>query len=272
VRLMSNSATIAVDETSAPFLGQWNRLVSTTNWEKGRIILQWRQALLAAGGPAAEYSDEAWSLRVGNVTGQHVGRLRRVYERFDALRAELTALYWSHFQAALDWEDAEMWLEGAEQSGWSVAEMRRQRWETLGAIETDRPPMEDVAGQPLDEDSDAADSDITSSTAIGHQLTSRRTQGLADGNGDERSQGSTRSADGLSEDAAPDDDQPEESDSNSPGPFAHLAEMPDDMGEAFEALKLSIIRHKFAGWQQISRDDVLTAVDALRELALAPAE
>jgi hypothetical protein len=57
-----------------------------------------------------------------------------------------------------------------------------------------------------------------------------------------------------------------------PGPFAHVAEMPDDMGEAYEALKLSIIRHKFAGWRQISRDDVLAAIDALRELALTPAE
>jgi hypothetical protein len=269
---MSSSATIAVDETSAPFLGQWNRLVSTTNWEKGRIILQWRQALLAAGGPAAEYSDEAWSLRVGNVTGQHVGRLRRVYERFDALRAELTALYWSHFQAALDWDDAEMWLEGAEQSAWSVAEMRRQRGETLGAIETDRPREDGSTGEPLDEDSDAVDSGIASIAAGGRELTPRPSHGRTEANGDERSRGSTRSADGLSEDAAPDDDQPEESDSNSPGPFAHLGEMPDDMGEAFEALKLSIIRHKFAGWQQISRDDVLTAVDALRELALAPAE
>src|SRR5215472_3659573 len=149
---MSNAATIAVDETSAPFLGQWNRLVSTTNWEKGRIILEWRQALIAAEAPAADYSDEAWSTRVGNVTGQHVGRLRRVYERFDALRAELTALYWSHFQAALDWDDAEMWLEGAQQSGWSVAEMRRQRWQTLGAIEADRPREDDSTREPLDED------------------------------------------------------------------------------------------------------------------------
>ena len=29
------------------FVGQWNRLVSTTNWEKGRIICQWRDALCA---------------------------------------------------------------------------------------------------------------------------------------------------------------------------------------------------------------------------------
>jgi hypothetical protein len=269
---MSNSATIAVDETSAPFLGQWNRLVSTTNWEKGRIILEWRQALLTAGGPDAEYSDEAWSLRVGNVTGQHVGRLRRVYERFDALRAELTALYWSHFQAALDWDDAEMWLEGAEQSGWSVAEMRRQRWQTLGAIEVDRPPIDDAAGQPVDEDSDAANSDSALSTAVGRESAARRTGGLTNGEGDERSHESTRSADAVSDVAAAEDDQPEQSDIDAPGPFAHLAEMPDDMGEAFEAFKLSIIRHKFAGWRQISRDDVLTALDALRELTLAPAE
>jgi hypothetical protein len=269
---MSNSAIIAVDETSAPFLGQWNRLVSTTNWEKGRIILEWRQALLAAGGPAAEYSDEAWSLRVGNVTGQHVGRLRRVYERFDALRAELTALYWSHFQAALDWDDAEMWLEGAEQSGWSVAEMRRQRWETLGAIEADRPSIDEATSEPIDEDSDSADLGSASSAAVGRELKSTRKNGLTDGDGDERSQESTRAADALADDAGPEDDQPDESGHDAPGPFAHLAEMPDDMGEAFEALKLSIIRHKFAGWRQISRDDVLTAIDALRELALAPAE
>ncbi len=266
---MSNSATIAVDETSAPFLGQWNRLVSTTNWEKGRIILQWRQALLAAGGPAAEYSDEAWSLRVGNVTGQHVGRLRRVYERFDALRAELTALYWSHFQAALDWEDAEMWLEGAQQSGWSVAEMRRQRWQTLGAVEADRPRDDESANEPLDDDSGSHDLQVASNSAVPRDATRKRTTGRND---DERtSHSSSHSTDDPSDDLAP-AEQSVSPDVDAPGPFAHLAEMPDDMGEAFEALKLSIIRHKFAGWQQISRDDVLTAVDALRELALAPAE
>ena len=87
---LDSAAIGGVDETSAPFLGQWNRLVSTTNWEKGRIIHEWRQALVAAAAPASEHADEAWSLRVGSVTGQHVGRLRRVYERFDALRGALT--------------------------------------------------------------------------------------------------------------------------------------------------------------------------------------
>src|SRR5260370_20914951 len=104
---MSSSVAVAVvDDASAPFLGQWNRLVSTTNWEKGRIIHEWRQALITAATPSSEYADEAWSARVRNVTGQHVGRLRRVYERFDVLRGDLTLVYLSHFQAAFDLEDA----------------------------------------------------------------------------------------------------------------------------------------------------------------------
>ena len=33
----------AAESASGPYLGRWNRLVSTTNWEKGRIICQWRE-------------------------------------------------------------------------------------------------------------------------------------------------------------------------------------------------------------------------------------
>ena len=73
---------IAVDQKSQPFVGRWNHLVSTTNWEKGQIIYQWREALINAQAPAGDYADDAWARRVGGVTAQHVGRLRRVYHRF----------------------------------------------------------------------------------------------------------------------------------------------------------------------------------------------
>ena len=46
---------------SQPYVGRWNRLISTSNWEKGRIICQWRSDLLSAGSVSEEYSDEAWS-------------------------------------------------------------------------------------------------------------------------------------------------------------------------------------------------------------------
>ena len=43
-----------VDRASDQFVGQWRRLVSTTNWEKGRIINEWRDALVASEAPASE--------------------------------------------------------------------------------------------------------------------------------------------------------------------------------------------------------------------------
>src|SRR6185295_7612698 len=121
-----------LEETSERFLGKWKRLVSTTNWEKGRILCDWRQTLVESGAPASEYSDETWAHRVGGISPQHVGRLRRVFERFGAVKDTYEGLFWSHFQAAIDWDDAEMWLEGAVQNEWSISQMRRQRWEALG--------------------------------------------------------------------------------------------------------------------------------------------
>ena len=126
------NAAPAGEQLAAVYVGQWNRLVSTTNWEKGRIICQWREALMSAGSPVTEYSDEAWAQLVGGVTSQHVGRLRRVFQRFGEDFDQYPGLFWSHFQAALDWDDAPMWLEGAIQNDWSVSQMRGKRWETLG--------------------------------------------------------------------------------------------------------------------------------------------
>jgi hypothetical protein len=260
-----NSSPVAfVDDASAPFLGQWNRLVSTTNWEKGRIIHEWRQALIAAAAPSSEYADEAWSTRVGSVTGQHVGRLRRVYERFDGLRGDFPSLYWSHFQAALDWDDAEMWLEGAYQSGWSVADMRRERGTTLGAVNADV-ASEESAIEPIDDD--AGEDDAQRVATI-----SRPPQ--SGGSNPSRQSGpDAPSAESDAPEPPFDDEGASAATPEEPRrPFAHLAEMPDDFGEPYEALKLAIIRHKFAGWESIARDDVLAALDALRELALAPAD
>jgi len=49
--------------------------------------------------------------------------------------------------------------------------------------------------------------------------------------------------------------------------FADLPDLPDDLADAFEALKLAIMRHKCEGWHEISRRDVLQTLKALRDLA-----
>ena len=148
---MEEPATLVV-EASAQYVGRWNVLVSTTNWEKGRIICQWRAALQEADAPAAAYTDDAWSRQVGNVTPQHVGRLRRVFERFGQVYEQYDGLYWSHFQMAVEWPDAEMYLEGAVQNGGSVSQMRHQRWEALGGAAELEPCDADVVSDELDED------------------------------------------------------------------------------------------------------------------------
>lgn len=258
------AATSASNEASQPFVGRWNHLVSTTNWEKGRIIAEWRQSLIDAKRPAREYADDVWARLVGAVTGQHVGRLRRVFDRFGKSYQDYPGLYWSHFHAALDWVDAEMWLEGAVQSQWSVSQMRRQRWEAMGAVEAERPLDEDIVVAEKDEDVDPALAREEAAQRVPDSVTEVQGPPIPEGAdfGDE-DEGGTRT--GL-EDAG----RAAEETVPLVRPFANLAELPDDLADAFEAFKLAILRHKAEGWRQISLDDVLGALESLKELAWAP--
>jgi hypothetical protein len=260
-----------IDQTSEQFLGQWKLLVSTSNWQKGRIIHDWREALRESGLPSSEYSDESWSRRVGNVTPQHVGRLRRVFERFDAARDDYPGLFWSHFQAALDWDDAEMYLEGAVQSGWSISEMRQKRWELNGGLEAEHPTDDEASvAAPWDEDAepDDASGEVISGT-LGAVHSPERTRSSDDEEGYDRSEFDDAADGGESEyDVKAASATPVEI----VRPFANLPSLPADVNDAFEAYKLCILRHKLAGWQDISRADLLASLDALKQLALAPAE
>ena len=45
-----------------------------------------------------------------------------------------------------------------------------------------------------------------------------------------------------------------------------------DLAEAFESFKLAVLRHKMNGWEEVSREDVLASLEALKQLVLAPSE
>lgn len=246
-------------ESSTPFVGRWNELVSTTNWEKGRIISDWRDALRKAEAHVTEFSDEAWARLVGGVTSQHVGRLRRAHERFGSVREQYAGLYWSHFQAALDWEDSEMWLEGAITNKWSVSQMRGARWEAVGGV--GEPTDGQVIETQIDEDSYLA---LTDGEPSGEST---------GGSGDHFDTSSTAEPRERSEsdDDAP-FDVPSETAEATPRirPFEDLAALPDDVAEAFEQFKLVILSHKLSGWDAIPRDDLLGVLEALKALAMAP--
>jgi hypothetical protein len=254
------SETIVVDQASQGFIGQWNQLISTTNWQKGRIIFQWRAALMEAGAPPAEYADETWSRLVGGLSGQHAGRLRRVYERFGDVFTQYEGLYWSHFCAAMDWDDAEMWLEGAVQNRWSVAGMRRQRWETMGAVPEDEPREADApVATELDEDFD----EETERTGVRlHDPTDSAYRETHAGLVTDDYTATALNPEG------PDFGDADEAEAVPP--FANLSELPEDLAEPFEAFQLAILRHKSLQWSDVALADVLAALDALKALALAP--
>jgi hypothetical protein len=260
-----SSESPAVEQTSIEYIGRWSRLVSTTNWEKGRIVAEWREALIQAGATAAAYSDDAWSRRVGSVTPQHTGRLRRVYQRFAAMRDDYRGLYWSHFQAALDWDDAEMWLEGAVQNRWSIAQMQGERSRTLGALVEEN--VEAVAVE-VDEDAAGAPADLPPPSSAPMMDAQEANDSIRP----EADEGvAIEGADSYADDTYADQTAPDEGPSPL-RPFENLPNLPADLREAFDGFKVAIIHHRISNWQDVSRDDVLATLEALRQLVLAPSE
>lgn len=262
------AAVSLADQTSTEFLGRWNRLISTTNWEKGRIIHDWRTALIIAGADVEEYSDEAWAARVGQVSGQHVGRLRRAHERFSATHDDYPHLFWSHFQAAIEWHDAEMWLEGAVHNSWSVAAMRRQRAEAFGQLEADQAAGETLAAD-FDEDVDPANNSpgliSTADLLKSHTDFDDRASGPAAEGPDFGDEGKASSS-AVAEHDSDSTDDGESTVPNNARAFAELPSLPEDLSTVFEDLKLAVLRHKVTNWQAVQPSEIRAHLDAIQTL------
>jgi hypothetical protein len=254
------------ERASTPFVGQWNRLVSQTNWEKGRLILEWRLALEQERAPALEYSDEAWSRLVGGVTSQHVGRLRRVYQRFGPSQTGFAGLYWSHFHAAVEWDDAELWLQGAVEKGWSVAQMRNQRWEAMGRLADQRPDPRDVVHGELDEDLELREANGREN-GPGFESSPRRE---GPDFGDEAEPRTAESVPlGDLPTAPTDPDRVTLTNENAVSgfrPFETVGQLPESLHDLVEDFKLAIIRCKSNHWAEVSQQQILSVLDGLRYL------
>ncbi|MCY3005631.1 MAG: hypothetical protein NTV29_06600 [Planctomycetota bacterium] len=275
------------DLASKPFVGRWNKLSSETNWEKGRILLDWRNALIAANAPPSQYSDEAWANRVGMVTCQHVGRLRRVFERFGETHGEYPKLFWSHFWAALDWDDSELWLEGASQSRWSISQMCRMRAESM-QLPADQTPQSVMANdtQRIESANDDGFLDSTSSARHSDEDSKESTNASRNSSfesspsgegpdfGDEESkQGDSKQEgrDSLGFESRT-DSQHELGDSNlqvlehpsARNPFEGLGTLPLDVTEAVDPLKLCILRYRANEWHGFSKQQMLALIDAMK--------
>ena len=258
------------------FVGQWNCLISTTNWEKGQIICEWRDALIAAGDAVTEYSDEAWAQLVGGVTSQHVGRLRRVHQRFGDVSTQYEGLHWSHFQASLDWDDAEMWLEGSIQNKWSVSQMRGKRWETVGTTPEEQTAEVALAAaeQQTEAQAEEAQAQSASSPGDGDQEAPEDSDSLTPNTAELNGSSANGNASELPSagGGASTESQPAEQVNKRTRLSVDVESLPDDLAEAFESFKLAIIAHRRENWRDTTPESVVECLDSLRQLAMADAD
>ena len=261
---LTEDQTRELDERSQPFLGKWSKLISTTNWDKGAIIVEWQDEMAKSELPKRCYSDEAWSQLVGGATPQHIGRLRRTFKRFGHVYGEYEGLFWSHFYAALDWDDAEMWLEGSLQNRWSVSQMRNKRWETMGSPPDEQPKVEQIVVSEVEEESHALAEPGKAAMDDREYIEGPRAEDPDFG--DEPSTGSSSTGD------ATDVIDPSAPPAEKIRPFESFKDLPSDIQSATNAFKVAIIKHKADGWNEISIEDLRGLLDALKALATSASE
>ncbi len=264
---LTNADLDTINEPSRSWIGNWHAVVSQTNWEKGEIIVGWRKNLQDAGVAPRLYSDPAWSRLVGEVSPQHVGRLRRTWERFGEVYGDYPGLYWSHFLAALDWDDAEMWLEGAVQNNWSVSKMRFQRWETMGAIEGERPDPLQIVSSSDEEGVRVPVAGPGSDPAVRRDELPPAAGPVFEGpdfGEDDRSDGSSAAVSQAADTGDP------ALAGNQIDIQATLDQVPRDISKPFVQLREAIARYKADDWSGVKRIHVVALVNDLRQLLRKP--
>ena len=107
---------------------QWNALISESNWKKGQILSR-----AIVGKPTDGKCNKIASL-LGGITGHHVNRLVVTWRKFGRTRHNWKHLFWAHFFAAIEWDDAVYWLREANCRNWPVKEMKIRRWEAQSRI------------------------------------------------------------------------------------------------------------------------------------------
>jgi len=130
------SATKQIEESEEQLVSRAQEAVSQCRWVVGECASQWTQRY------ARGRTDGDFAVLIG-LSGDQVYQRRRVWESFAPVREEFTTLKWSHFYAALNWDDARDCLSWAEETHSTVAEMRAWRRAQRG---------EDLSVDPVEEE------------------------------------------------------------------------------------------------------------------------
>lgn len=141
-----NTAQVQPAETEPSLLltaRQIRDSVDDGKWTIGKLLIEWR--LKYANGRPDSIFARATDLNVDSLR-----RYAQVVETFGDVAGDYLGLRWSHFRAALAWDDAAETLAWASENSATVAEMKAWRRMHCG---------EDLTASPQDDDGETADLD-----------------------------------------------------------------------------------------------------------------
>jgi hypothetical protein len=166
----------------------------------------------------------------------------------------------------LDWDDAEDWLVDASENQWSVATMRLQRWEAIGSPAGQKPNDADIIMSEPDEDVNPYnDSDTV--------LDGNRKGVEPNRDKDKKKKGdNSNSGGGSGSNSSGSSNDNDFGNFSSPAEaFAQMKQMkdlPEDLKEAFEQLKVVILSHKISGWREVDPQRILTFLNAMKVVVM----
>lgn len=107
-------------ESEDQLIDRAKQAISACSWTLGECAALWTKRY------AKGRTDAAFGEMIG-LSADQVYQRRRVWETFGDVHEQYTALKWSHFYAAINWDDAAACLTWAEELQSTVAEMRAWR-------------------------------------------------------------------------------------------------------------------------------------------------
>src|ERR1700733_3775328 len=136
---MSKKSLPEIRESEEELVSRAQVAVSQSNWVVGECASKWTQKY------ARGRTDADFAVLLG-LTADQVFQRRRVWETFAEVYASYPSLKWSHFYAALTWEDAPECLQWADENQATVAEMKAWRRAMRGENLSVEPSGDDWGG------------------------------------------------------------------------------------------------------------------------------
>ena len=126
-------------ETEEQLIQRAQQALSQSNWTVGECAAVWTKRY------AKGRTDADFAVLIG-LSPDQVFQRRRVWETFSDVHQNYAHLKWSHFYAALTWDDAAECLQWADEMQSTVSGMkawrRAQRGEELDSQEVELPPFD----------------------------------------------------------------------------------------------------------------------------------